>query len=580
MAYDALGYAKDHPDLVTAKSAIKKLLVLKDDEGYCQPCLSPIWDTALAVQAMMEAGEPRDGAIARRAAEWMVERQILTRQGRLGRWRPHVRPGGWAFQYWNDHYPDVDDTAVVGIALDRVGDPRHREAIDRAAEWVIGMQWPNGGWGAFDADNTYYYLNHIPFADHGALLDPPTADVSARCIGFLCQIGYERDHPAVARGLDYLRRTQQEDGSWFGRWGTNYIYGTWSVLAAFNAAGEDAQAPHIRRAVDWLKSRQRPDGGWGEDGASYWNEQRDACKASTASQTAWAVLGLMAAGEVDSDAVRRGIAFLTEGRRQGARWDEEWYTAVGFPRVFYLRYHGYAAYFPLWALARYRGADAAATPRRRLRHVGMSAPTADMPDGAALHRIGIVVGLVREAETLAPALRALSRGRRPLLFCSGGSVERAAFGVERMLEDGVAGLLSFGMAGGLDPALGPGDLLVAERVVAPDGASYAATPPGPRLWSRRRAKCPAARMPARGAGGVDRPSSRRPTSGGSGERTGAVAVDMESHVVAEAAAGAACRSSRCGRSPIRPSGRSRRRRWPAWRPTAARDRSRSWRTWC
>jgi squalene-hopene/tetraprenyl-beta-curcumene cyclase len=354
MAYDALGYPKDHPDLATAKGAIKKLLVLKEDEGYCQPCLSPIWDTALAVQAMMEAGEPRDGAVARHAAEWMVGRQILSVKGDWADWRPHIRPGGWAFQYWNDFYPDVDDTAAVGIALDRVGDPRHREAIDRAAEWVIGMQSANGGWGAFDADNTYSYLNHIPFADHGALLDPPTEDVSARCIGFLCQIGYKRDHPAVARGLDYLRRTQQEDGSWFGRWGTNYIYGTWSVLSAFNAAGEDAQAPHIRRAVEWLKSRQRPDGGWGEDGATYWTEQRAACKASTASQTAWALLALMAAGEVDSAAVRRGITFLTEGRRQGARWDEAWYTAVGFPRVFYLRYHGYAAYFPLWALSRYR----------------------------------------------------------------------------------------------------------------------------------------------------------------------------------------------------------------------------------
>jgi squalene-hopene/tetraprenyl-beta-curcumene cyclase len=354
MAYDALGYPKDHPHLAIAKAAIKKLLVLKDDEGYCQPCLSPIWDTALAVQAIMEAGEPRDGPTARRAAEWMAKRQILTVKGDWADWRPDVRPGGWAFQYWNDYYPDVDDTAAVGIALDRVGDPRHREAIDRAAEWVIGMQSPDGGWGAFDADNTYSYLNHIPFADHGALLDPPTEDVSARCIGFLCQIGYKRDHPVVARGLDYMRRTQQPDGSWFGRWGTNYIYGTWSVLSAFNAAGEDAHAPHIRRAVEWLKSRQQPDGGWGEDGATYWTEKRETCKASTASQTAWATLALMAAGEVDSAAVRRGIDFLTEGRRQGARWDEEWYTAVGFPRVFYLRYHGYAAYFPLWALARYR----------------------------------------------------------------------------------------------------------------------------------------------------------------------------------------------------------------------------------
>jgi squalene-hopene/tetraprenyl-beta-curcumene cyclase len=354
MAFEALGYAKDHPDLLTAKSSVRKLLVVEDGVAYSQPCLSPVWDTGLAALALMEVEPPHDGSVATRAMDWLIARQILDVKGDWADRRPDLRPGGWAFQYWNDHYPDVDDTAVIGMALDRMSDPRYRPAIDRAAEWIVGMQSKNGGWGSFDAENTAYHLNHIPFADHGALLDPPSADVSARCVGFLTQLGYRRDHPAVARGLDYLKREQEEDGSWFGRWGTNYIYGTWSVLSALNVLGEDAQAPYIRKAVDWLKSRQREDGGWGEDGASYWDGRHAEAKASTASQTAWAVLGLMAAGEVESDSVARGVQYLLDAPRAGCDWDESWFTAVGFPRVFYLRYHGYRRYFPLWALARYR----------------------------------------------------------------------------------------------------------------------------------------------------------------------------------------------------------------------------------
>ena len=354
MAFETLGYAKDHPDLVVAKKSIKKLLVLKEDEGYCQPCVSPIWDTSLAVQAMMEAGAERDSETVRQANNWMAEREITDVVGDWAWRRPNLAPGGWAFQYGNDYYPDVDDTAVVGMALDRAGDAQHQAAIDRAVNWIVGMQSKNGGWGAFDADNEHYHLNAIPFADHGALLDPPTEDVSARCVSFLLQIGRKPDDPVVARGLDYLRRTQQPDGSWFGRWGTNYIYGTWSVLCAFNAAGFGCEDPAVAAATAWLKARQRADGGWGEDGASYWEARRGEVQESTPSQTAWALLGLMAAGEVESDSVRRGIDYLKHAERDGARWKENWYTAVGFPRVFYLRYHGYAAFFPLWALARYR----------------------------------------------------------------------------------------------------------------------------------------------------------------------------------------------------------------------------------
>jgi squalene-hopene/tetraprenyl-beta-curcumene cyclase len=272
--------------------------------------------------------------------------------------RPDVRPGGWAFQYANPHYPDLDDTAVVVMAMDRAqkGDGRFDGAIARAREWVEGLQSRDGGWAAFDADNTYYYLNHIPFADHGALLDPPTEDVTARCVSMLAQLGETAaTSPALARGVEYLRRTQLPDGSWYGRWGLNYIYGTWSVLCALNAAGVGRQAPEMRTAVAWLTAIQNADGGWGEDGTSYRLDYRGYEPApSTASQTSWAVLALMAAGEVGNPAVARGIAYLLRMQDTQGLWEEERFTATGFPRVFYLRYHGYRKFFPIWALARYR----------------------------------------------------------------------------------------------------------------------------------------------------------------------------------------------------------------------------------
>src|SRR5207302_976703 len=261
MMFDCLGYSPDHPGYASALASLRKLLVLDGERSYCQPCLSPVWDTALACHALMEVEDIRLEATVRRALDWLATKQVLEVVGDWASARPGLRPGGWAFQFENPYYPDLDDTAAVALALDRFGSSRYRVAIDRAAEWVIGMQSRGGGWGSFDADNTHFYLNHIPFADHGALLDPPSADVSARCIGFLAQRGTPPDDPTFAAALAYLRREQEEDGSWFGRWGPNYIHGN---------------------------------------------------------------------------------------------WDEPWYTAVGFPRVFYLRYHGYRAFFPLWALARYR----------------------------------------------------------------------------------------------------------------------------------------------------------------------------------------------------------------------------------
>jgi len=355
MMYECLGYPKDDPNLVIAKQSVEKLVAVDEKYTYCQPCVSPVWDTSLACHALIESGEPEAIARARRGLEWLEGKQILDVKGDWIARRPDLRPGGWAFQYENAHYPDLDDTAVVTMALDRSQDPKYAGAIDRSIEWVEGMQSTNGGWAAFEVDNEHHYLNHIPFADHGALIDPPTVDVTARCVSMLAQLGRTKDDPVVAKALDYLKREQEPDGSWFGRWGTNYIYGTWSALCAFNAVGVDPADPVIRKGVAWLLNDQNADGGWGEGGESYYAGVEKSPKVvSTASQTAWAVLGLMAAGEAENPAVARGVEFLTRTQNQDGTWDEESYTAVGFPRIFYLRYHGYRAFFPLWAVSRYR----------------------------------------------------------------------------------------------------------------------------------------------------------------------------------------------------------------------------------
>src|SRR6195952_1801327 len=349
MMFDALGYAADHPDAAIAWQSVRNLLVVEKDRAYCQPCLSPVWDTSLAGHALAEAGISTQAA-----CDWLIPLQVTDVVGDWAVRRPGLRPGGWAFQYNNPHYPDVDDTAVVAMLLHRNGNPAYAEAVERAREWVIGMQSSDGGWGAFEPENNHHYLNHIPFADHGALLDPPTADVSARCVSFLAQIGMTDEDPVMRRALAYLRREQEPDGSWFGRWGTNYIYGTWSVLCALNAANVPHGDPAMRRAVDWLGCAPRDEGGWGGDEESYADAPHGRHKESTPSQTAWAVLGLMAAGAIEHPATARGIAYLTRTQHSDGEWAEALYTAVGFPRVFYLRYHGYKLYFPLLALARYR----------------------------------------------------------------------------------------------------------------------------------------------------------------------------------------------------------------------------------
>ncbi len=363
MMFDVLGYPIDHPDVKLARLSVEKLLVVKDDEAYCQPCVSPVWDTALTCHALLEVGGDKPVAQAVKGLDWLKPLQVTEVVGDWAEQRPDVRPGGWAFQYANDHYPDLDDTAVVVMAMDRaraLHDGDYDVAIARAREWIVGLQSRNGGWAAFDADNTQFHLNNIPFSDHGALLDPPTSDLTARCLSMLAQLGDKADgNAAIEQALAFLRREQHPEGSWYGRWGMNYIYGTWSVLCALNALGLDPHTPEIRRAADWLVSIQNIDGGWGEDGDSYKLDYRGYERApSTASQTAWALLGLMAAGEVDHPAVARGIDYLLKTQGGDGFWDEQRFTATGFPRVFYLRYHGYPKFFPLWAMARYRNLKA------------------------------------------------------------------------------------------------------------------------------------------------------------------------------------------------------------------------------
>ncbi|HEU0162456.1 MAG TPA: squalene--hopene cyclase [Rhizomicrobium sp.] len=355
MMYDLLGYPPDHPDRAIARLSVEKLLVVKDDEAYCQPCVSPVWDTALVAHALMETKDEQAMVAVRRGLDWLKPLQVLDVAGDWAEEKPGVRPGGWAFQYRNDHYPDLDDTAVVVMAMDRAGVAHDDKAIARGREWVEGLQSRDGGWGAFDADNSYYYLNNIPFADHGALLDPPTEDVSGRCVGMLAQLGAKADDPRLKAGVDYLLAKQCADGSWWGRWGVNYIYGTWSALAGLNGAGLAPGHPAMTRGADWLIAVQNPDGGWGEDCNSYKLDYKGYEPApSTASQTAWALLGLMAAGQVDHPAVTRGVNYLKATQGDDGLWTQAHYTGGGFPRVFYLNYHGYPKFFPLWALARYR----------------------------------------------------------------------------------------------------------------------------------------------------------------------------------------------------------------------------------
>jgi squalene-hopene/tetraprenyl-beta-curcumene cyclase len=357
IALKELGYRGDHRLRAQAREALRRLVVDDDRRTYVQPCVSPVWDTGLAALALDASGDDAARASARRGLDWLVARQLTDEPGDWRRSRPDLPGGGWAFQYGNPHYPDLDDTAMVAWAMHRHDPSRYREAVARAARWLAGMQSSNGGFGAFDIDNDTDYLNEIPFADHGALLDPPTADVSARCLTLFAVLDDPRFEVARERARRYLLEQQEADGCWFGRWGTNYVYGTWSALVALGADGLERNRDAIDRGVAWLLARQRDDGGWGEGNWTYHDPSqagRGSC--SRAFQTAWALLGLVAAGRAEEAAVARGADWLVRHQGERGDWPEPWFTAPGFPRVFYLKYHGYSRFFPVWALAAVRAA--------------------------------------------------------------------------------------------------------------------------------------------------------------------------------------------------------------------------------
>jgi squalene-hopene/tetraprenyl-beta-curcumene cyclase len=353
MALQLRGYALDHPVMRAGLEGLDRFVIEDGDLRRLEACQSPVWDTALAVIALSDAGVPADDPDLVRAADWLLAEEVRVR----GDWtvrRPDVPTGGWAFEFANDNYPDVDDTAEVALALRRVAHPepeRVEAAIARGVRWTLGLQSADGGWGAFDADNTSTLIGDIPFCDFGEVTDPPSADVTAHAVEMLARERRAGDEP-FARGLQWLRASQEADGSWFGRWGVNHVYGTSAALLAFEAADVSARDLQVRRAVRWLEDHQNEDGGWGEDPRSYEDAAWIGRGPSTASQTAWALLALHAAGE-RSEAMGRGVAWLVEQQRGDGGWDEPQYTGTGFPGDFYINYELYRLVFPVMALGRW-----------------------------------------------------------------------------------------------------------------------------------------------------------------------------------------------------------------------------------
>jgi len=366
MALEVLG---DH-DRLAAELAHLDGLLLGDDAGArlrVQPCLSPVWDTVLATHALAESGLPGEHPALERAATWLLGKQT----SRAGDWsrRNHAPPGGWFFEHENAFYPDVDDTCMALMVLRRArgGVPRAAQdaAVRRGLAWMLGMQNDDGGWASFDRGNDKRWLTEVPFADHNAMIDPSTADITGRVLESLSHFPeFTASHPVVRRALSFLRRAQETDGAWYGRWGVNYIYGTWQVLRGVRCIGEDPEAPYVRRGARWLEDHQNADGGWGESVASYDDPSRRGVGASTPSQTAWALMGLFAASGPDGAAVRRGVRWLLEAQTAEGTWEQEPWTGTGFPKVFYLNYHHYRHYFPLMALGQYHAARAGAPSSR------------------------------------------------------------------------------------------------------------------------------------------------------------------------------------------------------------------------
>jgi squalene-hopene/tetraprenyl-beta-curcumene cyclase len=367
MALESLGYPEDQPDLIEAVRHFDSLILEDDANFQFQPAVSPLWDTAICSYALGQLQEVRAGteawapspAVLTRAADWMLTKETR----RKGDWaikRPDLVPSGWAFEFNNEYYPDVDDTAMVLLALGhaKASDAEAQARVERrATDWILGMQCSDGGWAAFDADNDWQILNKVPFADHNAMLDPACPDITGRVIDALVKRGLPADHVAIQRGVQFLLHAQERDGSWYGRWGVNYIYGTFLALRALRVAGGEQAQPAIENGAAWIRSVANRDGGWGESCQSY-RDNHFVAAPSTASQTAWAVLGLAAAGDTTSSAAERGVTYLLDTQQPNGRWKEDLATGTGFPNVFYLTYHLYRDYFPLLALATVRGSGA------------------------------------------------------------------------------------------------------------------------------------------------------------------------------------------------------------------------------
>ncbi|HTT63754.1 MAG TPA: squalene--hopene cyclase [Bryobacteraceae bacterium] len=362
MALDALGYPADHPASREARYQFDRLMIDDGERFLFQPCFSPIWDTGIAGFALGEAGGADDRFVSsaavspalRRAADWILSKEVRIK----GDWavkRPKTEPSGWGFFFRNDHYPDIDDTAMILLALSRAkasDETAQKACHQRALNWILDMQGSDGGWAAFDVDNNWTFLNAVPFADHNAMLDPTCPDITGRVMEALGAHGLDGAHPAVQRGAGFLLRSQQADGSWYGRWGVAYIYGTCFALRGLRAARYDNREASVLRAGEWLRSIQNADGGWGESCASY-DQGCFVPAESTPSQTAWALMGLIAGGDTNSISVQHGIEYLLDTQKPDGSWDEELATGTGFPRVFYLNYHYYRLYFPLIALSEF-----------------------------------------------------------------------------------------------------------------------------------------------------------------------------------------------------------------------------------
>jgi len=356
IALRCLGYSLDDPQVIRALDEFEKLGIEEGDTFRMQPCMSPVWDTAYALFALGEAGVPASDPRLVKCADWILQKQVRN----LGDWKVKNRkgqPGGWYFEFNNEFYPDVDDSAMVCLALTHVEHPNgryQRESVQRAIDWIFSMQCRNGGWASFDKDNDRMVFQHIPFADHNAMLDPPTVDITGRILEMLAAYGYDKNQPRIRKAIQFIRDQQEPDGSWFGRWGVNYIYGTMQVLRGLEAIGVDYHEPYVQQAAEWLRMVQNPDGGWGESCGSYDDPTTRGVGHSTPSQTAWAIMGLLAASDTRSDSVTRGVAYLLRTQNKNGSWDEPHTTGTGFPRVFYLIYTLYRQYFPLIALTTYK----------------------------------------------------------------------------------------------------------------------------------------------------------------------------------------------------------------------------------